>query len=402
MNILCLMGLFPKEYRGTIEKNSKGGIQYAADKLQHAIVEGLDSVDGVNVSIINSLYIGSYPKRYRRMKIPTFKFKHSESCNGINVGFCNLTGIKGVSRYSSIKKVIKKWAKTEGEKSLLIYALTTPFCNIAQYVKNKFPNIKVCIVVPDLPEYMNPYAMENNCVYRILKKMQIKSIKKCIKKVDAYVLLTDAMKEWFDNKITYTVVEGIASGANSCKYEVVQKEKNILYAGGIKREYGIIDLANAFAMINNPDWKLVVFGTGDAINELKTIALKCPNIIIRGVVPNQVVIEEQRKATVLVNPRKNQIFTKYSFPSKILEYMSSGTPMLAYKLDGIPSEYDEYFFHIRDEEDGMKNALETVMNLSDEERNAMGYKAKEFVIEHKNAKKQCEKIVNLLTEVDSF
>ena len=38
-----------------------------------------------------------------------------------------------------------------------------------------------------------------------------------------------------------------------------------------------------------------------------------------------------------VNPRQNnEEFTKYSFPSKTMEYLASGVPVVAYKLDGIP------------------------------------------------------------------
>ena len=104
MDVLCLMGLFPEEYREEIQKDSKSGMQNAADKLQWAIVKGLDQIDGVSVSILNSLYIGSYPRRYSRLMIPTFKFKHSEKSEDINVGFCNLTVIKWISRYCGIKK----------------------------------------------------------------------------------------------------------------------------------------------------------------------------------------------------------------------------------------------------------------------------------------------------------
>lgn len=47
------------------------------------------------------------------------------------------------------------------------------------------------------------------------------------------------------------------------------------------------------------------------------------------VVPNQAVAEEELKATLLVNLRpSNEEFTKYSFPSKNMEYMVLGTPTL--------------------------------------------------------------------------
>lgn len=41
MKIALLFGLFPKDNYDVIIKNSKGVIQFAADALQKALVEGL-------------------------------------------------------------------------------------------------------------------------------------------------------------------------------------------------------------------------------------------------------------------------------------------------------------------------------------------------------------------------
>ncbi len=399
MDVLCLMGLFPDEYRNQIEKDSVRGIQNAADKLQGAIVRGLSQVEGVNVSIVNSLYIGSYPRRYRRMRIPSFAFSYAGNVPGKNVGFCNLTAYKWLSRYRGIKKAIKAWAKTESQrqKVLLIYALTTPFTQMAAYVKKHFKDIKVCIVVPDLPEYMNPAAMQKT-VFRFLKNREIAMIRRSIRNVDSYVLLTDTMKEWFQKPITYTVVEGVASSVEKME-EATQPKQTILYAGGVKEEYGVPDLVKAFLKFGAPDWELEIYGDGPAIPMIQELAEGHDTVKIMGMAPNHVVVEAQRRSAILVNPRKNQIFTRYSFPSKIMEYMSSGTPVLAYKLDGIPNEYDPYYYPIEDKEDGLVEALRRVTALPEEDRQQMGCNAQRFVLENKTPKKQCEKIVKMLLEV---
>ncbi len=397
MDILCLMGLFPEEYRDQIQKDSIGGMQYAADKLQWAIVKGFDSIDGVDVKIANSLYIGSYPKRYKKCKIPTFKFKHSENANGdINIGFCNLMGYKFFSKYINIKGVLNKWVKEKSNKQkvLLVYALTTPFCQLANYVKKKFPEIKVCIVVPDLPEYMSTSQVKN--LRSRIKSVEIKLLKKATNNIDCFVFLADAMKEWFAKPVKYTVVEGIATGASQQSAPVEDRKKSIIYAGGIKKEYGVVDLVEAFIKVDNPEWELIIYGDGTAVDEIKTLSADRTNIKLMGSVPNSEVIAAQKTASLLVNPRKNQVFTKYSFPSKVLEYMSSGTPMLGYKLDGIPNEYDDYYYRIEDTENGFVDALKYVMSLSEEERNEKGQKALEFVSQCKSPREQCKKIVALL------
>ena len=398
MDILCLMGLFPSEYYENIQRDSVTGMQNAANKLQWAIVHGLCQIEQIDVSLVNSLYIGSYPKRYKTMKIPTFEFEFGAAKKGLNVGFCNLSGYKWISRYCTTKKAIKRWA-TDGnteKKVLLIYALTTPFANVAKYVKKHFPHIKVCIVVPDLPEYMRTGTVNKKSLYWKLKQVEIRMIRKCIEPVDGYVLLTDAMKNWFEKTPVYTVVEGIADGPIKAEELSAPRKKTILYAGGIKEEYGVTDLVQSFIEIGREDWELAIYGDGVDLNRLRDYAKKCPNVKFYGMTPNHIVVEKQKQASILVNPRKNQEFTKYSFPSKILEYMTSGTPVLAYCLAGIPKEYDPYYYHIAEETNGLKNALIRLMNMEERDLVNMGKNAKQFVLKEKNPKHQCQKIVDLL------
>lgn len=398
MDILCLMGLFPDEYRQEIQDNSIRGMQNAADKLQRSIVFGLASLEDTHVKIANSLYIGSYPKRYRKLMIPSFDFSLFGNVVGTNIGFCNLTGFKNFSRYRTAKKIVKEWAEIDsGEpKALIVYALTGAFTKIAHYIATEYKNIKVCIVAPDLPEYMRPGKKKSSRLYKFLKNRSISSIRRDIRPVDSYALLTDAMKEWFGYPVKYTVVEGIASDIFDGRIEGT-REKKIIYAGGVSQAYGVVDLVEAFIKVALPDWELVIYGDGVDLQRIKELAKDCANVRLMGLVPNMEVVEAQRRASVLVNPRKNQEFTKYSFPSKILEYMSSGTPMLAYKLDGMPDEYDPFYFHISEAEDGMETALRNVMMLSDSERVQMGEKARNFVRVYKNPAVQCRKIVDMLS-----
>lgn len=403
MDLLCLMGLFPKEYKKEIERDSIYGIQNAADKLQWALVEGFSQIKEIKTTVLNSVYIGSFPKRYKKIKIPSFRFVCFENIEGINVGFCNLSVFKWFSRYFGIKKNIKQWAlkPTSKQKVVLIYAMATPFVNIAKYIKDKYPHITVCIVVPDLPEYMRPEKAGTKSLYSLLKKIEIKAIKRMIKKVDCYVLLTKHMQGWFDRTITCTVVEGIATvDSNAINEEnQIEKQKVVLYAGGIKKEYGVLELVKLFKKIDSNEWRLDIYGDGPDLIQIQELAKECNNIRVYGMVSNEDVLKAQREARILINPRRNQIFTKYSFPSKLLEYMSSGTPVLSYELDGIPAEYLQYFFHIPDKKDGLEIALSYVMSLSDDELDEKGREALEFVASYKNSKVQCKKIIDMFQEL---
>lgn len=86
---------------------------------------------------------------------------------------------------------LDKWASVDSgrEKVLLIYAMTTPFAQLAGYIKRKYSSIKVIYIIPDLPMYMNVTKVQESLVYRTRKKIEEFLFHKSLKNVDGYVLL---------------------------------------------------------------------------------------------------------------------------------------------------------------------------------------------------------------------
>ena len=121
-----------------------------------------------------------------------------------------------------------------------------------------------------------------------------------------------------------------------------------------------------------------------------------------GCVRNSEIVEMQRKATLLINPRpSDEEFCKYSFPSKTIEYMASGTPVLMTRLPGVPAEYFEYVYIINDETvEGVCDALRRVLAQPEDELTRFGLAAREFVAENKGCATQCERIIDFLKQVE--
>ena len=104
------------------------------------------------------------------------------------------------------------------------------------------------------------------------------------------------------------------------------------------------------------------------------------------------------EATLLVNPRpSNEKYVRYSFPSKTMEYMSTGTPVLMTKLPCLPEEYLPYLFFIRDETlQGIAQALRETLRLSDEALFQQGCAARRFVLEQRSNVMQAAKVLEML------
>lgn len=67
------------------------------------------------------------------------------------------------------------------------------------------------------------------------------------------------------------------------------------------------------------------------------MATKDRRIQYLGSIPHDEILQLQRTASLLVNPRTPEgIYTKYSFPSKTMEYLASGTPTLYMNCQEFP------------------------------------------------------------------
>lgn len=400
MEVLFLGGLFPKEVEDQILSDSIGSVEYAANNLQWSLVKGFEDNLNRPLTLLNSMYIGSFPKRYSKWRIDTFTFyDHLKYSKGKNIGFINITGLKQKARFYSLKPHLKEWIdENKGKKKVVIaYAMTATFTKSLEYAKKIDPEVKTCLIVPDLPQYMN-VSSEKMVMRNILNYFDLRTITRNMTYIDSYVVLTKHMVEELKINKDYVVVEGISNKNHALLPPNEKSEyKTIVYTGGLNLKYGIAELIDAFCKVSFADVRLVLCGAGDAEEYIRHAQLQDNRIIYKGLLKKQDIEMLQKKATLLINPRpNNEEYTKYSFPSKILEYMSSGTPVVAYALDGMPEEYDPFYFKIGTQENGLYNSLMELLSKNDSELKAMGYKAQEFVLNEKNGTEQCKKILSML------
>ena len=219
-----------------------------------------------------------------------------------------------------------------------------------------------------------------------------------------YVLLTEAMNRYL-NKTgkSYVVLEGHADITMREKIPSMARkgrERICLYAGGVSKQYGLGYLVEGFRKADLPNARLHIYGPGDYVEELQAIAAQDDRILYGGMLLSSEVVEKEMEATLLVNPRPtDEEYVKYSFPSKTMEYMASGTPVLTTRLPGMPEEYYPHVFFIEEESaDGVAEALKRVLAHSDEELFQKGQAAREFALEGRNNVVQAQKILNLLSK----
>ena len=347
--VVFIGGVFAKENEGEILANAKKPVEYSANVFQKKMIAGFRALesDSLSFRVLSAPFIGSFPNACKKFSFKGFQEKQSEYDY---VNFNNLWGYRNVSRTRALKKALKSYVKDGAdEKTLIVYSPHTPFLEAAVWAKKKDPKIKICLVVPDLPQYMNLSA-KKSLLYRVAKSFDIKKFNKLNRQVDSYVLLTEGMKESIDTHgKPCRIVEGIvtedelANGA-TLRAQAVKDEsvKTVVYTGKVYERFGSKGLIDAFRMLTEENYRLVICGDGDGAEYVKAAAKEDSRICFLGQVPAATAKEWTFKADVLVNPRRNdEEYTKYSFPSKNIEYLLSGNPVVAYKLDGMPDVYKD-------------------------------------------------------------
>lgn len=222
---------------------------------------------------------------------------------------------------------------------------------------------------------------------------------------NGYVLITQKMNQIVNkNSKPYIVMEGMYSEMSiDDKMEVsnfaeIEGRKRLLYAGILDEKYGIKSLVDSMAFLDD-SYELNLFGSGDCEQYIKDKSIEDERIVYWGICDNSVVMNTEKRMDLLINPRsKEETFTQYSFPSKTIEYMSTGIPVLMQELPGMPEEYKKYLYlYEGDTPIALSNAIGEVFNLKKEIRESKGNDAKLFIVNNKDEISQVEKVLNYFT-----
>lgn len=402
MNILFLTLLYPPEKVEAISRLSRDGLQNQVNAFQWALIEGLKENIGERgmLSILNALPVGIFPTHYRKLWLPARASSHHYQ----ELGGINLPGLKQRDRTRQAEKALEQWLSRSPEnRTVLIYTLYLPYMLAVQAVKRRHPDLKATVIVTDLPNELGIASGRKGLLKKLEYRMGRQRNEFC-RKMDAFVLLTKQMAEVLPIEDKPRIVlEGLVS--SDMQQVSVQADSPlderpaILYTGTLNRELGIGELLQAFQEMT--DVQLWLCGRGDMESEVSQAAAKYDHIRYFGFVPRQTALALQRSATALINPRTSQgVFTRYSFPSKTLEYMQSGKPVLCCRLEGIPDEYDPYLRYIEPQTSaGIQKAVRAVLALTPDERKAIGERARSFVLEEKNSRAQSAKLLQFLQQI---
>lgn len=371
----------------------------AVQKFHRLLAVGLAThKHACNIETLSSIPVVSESHKKRMWFIK----KDAESGIAFNyIPFINLPFIKHAFHFCYTFFFVLFWGwRNKRSKPVVVCDILNMTISLAALYASKLNRTKITAIVTDLPGLM----VSSQSRKSIKSKVYAFFVTKNIRHFSGYVLLTQQMNAVVNpGNRPYIIMEGLIDKNMADTINTLDnksKERILLYAGGIYEIYGINDLIKGFMMLEEPTVRLHIYGPGPMAKEMPEYCRKDIRIEYFGIVPNKQVVEAQLKATLLINPRPATLeLSKFSFPSKNMEYMASGTPLLTTPLPGMPVEYHDYVYLIcNDSSLGIHEELRKLLYLSPEELHNMGAKAKKFVLEKKNNETQGKRLLKFLNE----
>ena len=376
MKIIYLSSMCSEQKYKELFADCKNKPGQAVMKYHRLLTKGLQAQKGVSVEALSSL-----PVTRLNCERKIIRGGKERDCN-VTIHYpaiINFPGLKHIGVFlQSFVTIAGILRKNRKEHTVLICDGLMQTMSLVTLFASKIFGLKNVCILTDVPGIMVGSEKGSK---RALKR---------IRKFDSYIFLTKQMNDYVNLKgKPFIVQEGyvdysMAEQKNdiNCKYDKMA----YMYTGALYKIYGVKQLVDAFLRCKPSGVELHLYGDGDYAPELKKLVKKHPQVVYHGNCLIEEVVKAQQKADLLINPRfSNEEYTKYSFPSKNMEYMVSGTAVLTTKLPGMPEEYLDYVYCFDDEsEQGYIDTLSEMMKKSREELYQKGSQSRKYVLKNKN------------------
>ena len=227
-----------------------------------------------------------------------------------------------------------------------------------------------------------------------------------IPRFDGHVAVADRIMKDFAPDRRYVRVEG---GVLPDKFEQRPLERTgreeslpftLVAAGSLDEANGIDVLLSAMSVLEEPGIRLCIAGDGPLAPLVRAAAAQDSRIDYRGYLSFDEVLALYAEADLLVNLRVTKaIQTRYFFPSKLMEYLASGIPVLTTRTGHVAEEFGDVVLLLEDETpSGLAARLRHILSMDRADLRELGDRARARTLATKSWNVQGAKVVAYLKE----
>lgn len=171
----------------------------------------------------------------------------------------------------------------------------------------------------------------------------------------------------------------------------------VVLAGTLERFNGVEVTLEAFARLPG-GYELVVAGKGSLEGIIREHAARDRRIVMRGFLAFEDVLDLYWTADLVLNMRlTDAVDTRYFFPSKLMELLASGTPVLSTCTGPVATEYGQVAYLLQEETPGaLAERIQAIAAIPFDERRAFGERARTFMLAEKTWRRQAGRLADYL------
>ena len=386
MNVLFLGSVSDEK-----DLKNRSGASIPGNKMQMNIISYMNAHLGGEVTVVSVPSVAPFPQD-RQIWYQRKDYHLENECRIIEVPFINIPLLKQLMQVIGVYWESRKFNRQN--YTVLAFNLYPQIGNAVIRLKKR--GYKTAAILADLPIDDN-YSNENP----IIRWMNYMTERNIQEESHLIVLNENAVKKYHP-EATYIIMEGGCEVAVDTTVPKKTGERNIIFAGRLIDYNGIDRLLEAMKYVEDKSICLDIYGSGPLQEYVEAAAKKDARIRYYGSVDNATMVQLQRSAWLLINPRPvNDPISQVTFPSKMFEYLTSGTPVLTTKLSGFTAEYDNLMYYCpSDTAEGIAQGINAVAKMSSDETQERAVFAKEYVQAHKNWDIQAKRILRFLEEIE--
>lgn len=333
---------------------SSPAVSPAGNRWQLGLIHALQQMD-IAVRVIGHLPEPVWPRGRLRVKPQDERLPHG--VQGQLTGYWNLPAWRNRSLSNGYRKLIRQIVASGAYTGVVVTYNGSP-ANVAgaTYARKRYSVPWICIVADDDAP---PDA-------------------------DGYVFLSWWYYETFAEAKPKLHLDGgifeIPFSPQTVAHKNPTRGQVVMYTGAMSSYGGVDFLVRAFHKLVDPHVELWICGKGSN-PEVKRLAAIDDRIKVWGFVPEERLNQLMQQADVFVNPRPSKILgNERNFPSKILEYLSYGRPVISTLTEGLSPQYRDVLIGLEQEtEECLAATIQDVLNWQAEQRQFLAQRVARFL-----------------------
>ncbi|MCR4588894.1 MAG: glycosyltransferase family 4 protein [Lachnospiraceae bacterium] len=294
-------------------------ISAAGNRFQNNLIRNMKE-SGYDVETLSFIGVGVSPEKKEQLRQGAY-----DSWAGIIAEQGILGKVRSVRDFGHLLK-----ARLHDKDYVVCYNILYAWFSLPKWAKR---NIVRSVAI--IADYSGP-----ECYRSFPRKLYAHVMKACFRRFQTVVGLSEQIGSLLRRKQRFLIMEGGVDRALYDFFEEPSKQINktytVLYAGLLEKVTGIDLLLEGIKQLPASFPVRVLFtGKGSMATEITNAAEDDPRISYLGHLPYEEYLQVVKDADILINPRNmNLPENQNNFPSKILEYLCSGKPVISTRFIG--------------------------------------------------------------------